>query len=176
MAKRETKTDTIKERAVYVYLPSIETARRWKELSEKAGTSISKFVIEHVENSLGQEEDDYEPRIRLVKKINDLEEEVTELRKEKKILNIVVERLETELKHYRTKPFLENNFEGTRTYEKDLIELFRRQKKVMSDEIATKLGIDSRDIQLVKAINKQIESLESYGLVKPVPGGWKWMK
>ncbi len=115
MPKRETKTDTIKERAIYVYLPSFDTAQRWKELSEKAGTSISKFVIEHVENSLGQEEGDYEPRIHLVKKINDLEEEVTDLYEKIRPLYRELETLEARihrrLQNHLDKDVLDGNWD-----------------------------------------------------------------
>ncbi|HEC95236.1 MAG TPA: hypothetical protein ENI45_04650, partial [Thermoplasmatales archaeon] len=65
---KSNKTGTIKQRAIYVYLPSIETAQRWKEIAEKEGGSISKFVIEHVENSL-QQEDEHIPRAKLLEKI-----------------------------------------------------------------------------------------------------------
>jgi hypothetical protein len=50
------KTETIKERAIYVYLPSLEMTGDWKQRADKAGVSISKFVIERVEDSIGREE------------------------------------------------------------------------------------------------------------------------
>jgi mRNA-degrading endonuclease RelE of RelBE toxin-antitoxin system len=46
------KTETIKQRALYIYLPSLDMAEEWKRLAEKDKTSISKFIIENVENSL----------------------------------------------------------------------------------------------------------------------------
>ena len=174
MAEQKSKTETIKERAIYIYLPSVETTKRWKKLAEKASTSISKFVIEHVENSLRQEEGDYKPRIDLINKIEKLEEENAELRKERRMLGIVVERLESELRHYRAKPFLEEKFAGVRKYEKDLVNLLSERGKVMSDEILDILNIDPKDSELVKAVNRQLENLEGYGLVKVIPGGWKW--
>ena len=39
------KTETIKERSIYVYLPSVEKKKRWDDYAEKQGTSISKFVV-----------------------------------------------------------------------------------------------------------------------------------
>ena len=51
-SEEKTKTETIKERAIYVYLPTQEMADKWKELAETSNISISKFVIEHVERSL----------------------------------------------------------------------------------------------------------------------------
>jgi hypothetical protein len=52
---KKSKTETIKKRAIYVYLPSEEMVKEWKELAGKTGTSLSKFVIGHVMNSLGKE-------------------------------------------------------------------------------------------------------------------------
>ena len=43
------KTETVKKRAIYVYVPSLGVVERWKGLAEKQNTRISKFVIEHVE-------------------------------------------------------------------------------------------------------------------------------
>ena len=51
------KTETIKERAIYVYLPSIEQKGRWEQYAKRQGANISKFVAEHVEDSLKQVED-----------------------------------------------------------------------------------------------------------------------
>lgn len=68
------KANTIKQRSIYVYLSPEELTNKWKESAEKEGTSISKFVIEHVENSLNQVEDpDFKPRGEIIKKIRELE-------------------------------------------------------------------------------------------------------
>jgi len=49
------RTQTIKERAIYVYLPSIEQKVRWEESTRKHGTSVSEFVIETIEDSFRKE-------------------------------------------------------------------------------------------------------------------------
>jgi hypothetical protein len=46
------KTEAIKDRAVYVYLSSLEMVEEWKHRAEKTGDSISRFVVERVEDSL----------------------------------------------------------------------------------------------------------------------------
>ncbi len=50
------KTKTIKDRSIYVYLPSEEMARRWKDQADRNGISVSKFVTDRVEDSLRREE------------------------------------------------------------------------------------------------------------------------
>ena len=171
--KKKYKTDTIKDRAIYVYLPSIEMAEKWKRLAKKAKVSISKFVVEHVENSLMQEDENFIPRSELLEEIKRLKEENAELRKRNKMLEMVIEKLEDELRIYRTKPFLEE-YLGQREYERELIKIFKKGKEIRKDEILDLLGIDSTNIEAVKAINRQIENLERYGLIIDTGRGWKW--
>ena len=59
------KTETIKQRAVYVYLPSLGMMEDWKQRADKAGSSISKFVVERVEDSLRRDTGDEGSRSRL---------------------------------------------------------------------------------------------------------------
>ena len=171
------KTETIKDRAIYVYLPSIEMVRDWKKRAKRQGASISKFVLEHVENSLRQEEEPgYKSRGELWKEVNRLREEIKEVRKEKRLLEHVVEKLERELREYRAKPFLEESFEGVRRFQKELIEVLRGGGVMSSSQILSRLGIDSSEHEVVRAISKQLEILEAYGLVRSSPRGWRWTK
>ena len=110
------KTDTIKKRAIYVYLPSEKLASKWKDKANSQDLSISKFVIEHVENSLRQEtdEDGYSSRVELFEESRRVKEENKDLKRKIKILDTVIDRLEEELRNYRIKPFVSNDFLGLR--------------------------------------------------------------
>jgi len=177
MAERTSKgkTETIKERAIYVYLPSHEMVKQWKERADKSGVSISKFVIEHVENSLRQEADnEYQPRAELIKKLRESEEENKKIREDNRILKLAFEKLEKELQEYRAKPFLTEEFKGLRSYEKELIELLKQKKFIDSDHLLDLLKIDPRKTDVIKAIYKQLESLQAYDLVEATPRGWRW--
>ena len=46
------KNKKLNKRSQYVYPPSVKMSKDWKASAEKQKTSISKFVIEHVLNSL----------------------------------------------------------------------------------------------------------------------------
>lgn len=170
------KTETIKERAIYVYLPSIEHADRWKELAKKHGSSISKFVIEHVENSLRQEENEsYESRAQLRKRIGEFQEELSDVREDRRILRQLVDRQEKELRRYRSMPFLVDDFEGVRNYDRELIEILRKGGQLKDDEILMRLGIEPTESEATKAVSKQLEILQAYGLLRHTPRGWKWI-
>jgi len=69
---------------------------------------------------------------------------------------------------------LEERFEGVRKYDKELIDILKRRGVVDSDALLEYLGIDPRDSDLVKAVSKQLESFEAYGLVSLTKRGWRW--
>jgi predicted transcriptional regulator len=169
------KTETIKKRAIYVYLPSQKMADDWKNKADKSGNSISKFVIDRVEDSIRKEEqEDYLSRLELIKKLNAADEELKQLQKDNRLLKKLVDNLDNELKRYRAKPFLEDDFRGVRRFNRELIDLLKQGGSYSGEEILSRLGIDSSATNLVKAINKQLELLENYGLVQYVGRGWKW--
>jgi predicted RNase H-like nuclease (RuvC/YqgF family) len=170
------KTETIKDRAIYVYLPSLEMVEDWKRRAERAGVSISKFVVERVEDSIRREEGEegYLSRAELVKRLRSAEEELKRLREENRLLKRLVENLDNELKRYRAQPFLQEAFEGVRRFDRDLIELLRRGGSYTQEEILAHLNIDPSDVELVKAVDRQLEALEAYGLVEYRGRGWRW--
>jgi vacuolar-type H+-ATPase subunit I/STV1 len=167
--------ETLKQRAIYVYLPSEEQKDSWQKRSDKAGVSISKFVIEQVENSLRQEEEpDFKSRNELWKENNELKQQVQDMSRQVRLLDTVVDKLEQELRRYRGKPFLEQQFEGVRNYDRKLIEVLRSKEIVADEEIFSHLGIAPSDSEAVRAISKQLENLEACGLVTSSARGWKW--
>jgi hypothetical protein len=170
------RTATIKQRAIWVYLPSIAMKDRWETYAKNAGTSLSKFVIEQVEDGLQREEEsDYITRQALQEKLHGLQQQLETMLRDKRILETAVDRLEAELRRYRAQPFVATNFVGVRRYSHRLIDLLKRNAVISSDEILTQLGIDPTESDAVTAISKQLEYLEEYGLVQSMPRGWRWM-
>lgn len=170
------KTETIKERTVYIYMPTLEMLEDWKKRSVASRTSLSKFVISRVEDSIRKDEGEggYLSRLDLVKRLKKAEDELKDLTKENRILKRLVENQEAELRRYRAEPFLVKDFEGIRRYDQDLIELLKKGSSFSADEILSRLGIDRSNADLVKAINNQLEVLEAYGLVVYSGRGWRW--
>jgi hypothetical protein len=171
------KTESIKERSIYVYLPSVEMVQYWKTNAKKAHVSISQFVIEHVTNSLRQEEDEeeYKPRAKLIQELQAKQENLDKLSRENEILRLAIERVENELRRYRAEPFLDESFKGVRQYDRKLVELLRKGDVIDSDHLLRLLRIDPRETPLVKAVSNQLENLEVYGLVEKTHRGWKWI-
>lgn len=171
------KTDSIKQRSIYVYLPSVELVKDWKAKAKKSSESISRFVIEHVTNSLRQEEGEeaYKSRAELLQQIREKDEQIQKLTRENEITKLALERVENELQRYRAEPFLEESFTGIRRYDRRLIELLKKGDTVDSDHLLRLMKISPRDTPLVKAISNQLGNLEAYGLVEKTRRGWKWV-
>ena len=170
------KTETIKERTVYIYLPSFGMLEDWKKRSQVANTSLSKFVIDRVEDSIRKDEGEggYLSRLELIRRLKKAEDELKELTKDNRMLKRLVDNQETELKRYRSEPFLARSFEGTRRYDQELIELLKSGKSYNAEEILIRLGIDHSNTDLVKAVSNQLEVLEDYGLVAYSGRRWRW--
>jgi predicted DNA-binding protein len=132
-----------KSRYVYLYLPSAEEKARWDDLAKKAGVPLSKFVIEIVENALADDEE-FRPCRELTKEISALRKEAKNLRDELKLKNIALDKYETELKRYRSAAFLDDNYEGTRTHNKEPVELLKRGGTIDNYRVLEALGIDPK--------------------------------
>jgi hypothetical protein len=170
------KTKTIKERTVYIYLPSLEMVDDWRRRSEAAKTSLSKFVIDRVEDSVRRDEGEEGclSRLEMVKRLKNVEDNLNGLAKENRMLKKLVENQEIELKRFRSEPFLAKDFEGTRRFDQELIELLKKGKSYSAEEILTRLGVDRANVELAKALSNQLETLEAYGLVGYSGRGWRW--
>lgn len=149
----------------------------WKGRAKKSNVPLSQFVLEHVTNSLRQEEgeESYKPRAELIEELRKKDELIEKLTRENEITKLALERVETELRRYRAEPFLEDNFQGIRKYDKKLIELLKKGEAIDSDHLLHLLRINPKETELVKAISRQLENLEAYGLIQKTRRGWKWI-
>lgn len=167
------KKKELKQRAIYVYPPT-DMAENWKKLAEKSGTSISKFVIEQVENSLGLAEDDFRSRSIILEENRQLRDSLSEKEKRNHHLELLVEKLEEDLRLYRSRLFTDSSYTGTRTYDKQLMALLREPGAHNTDSILKRLRVKPTDTEVIKAISIQLENLEAYGLLRNTSKGWIW--
>lgn len=170
------KTETIKERRVDVYVDTFERKERWTELAEEEGESLSKFVQRCVAYTIEHGGLDYAALGEQSQKIQKLEQEVTDLRKDVKQKELVIETLETDLEEYRIKAFQEDEFDGVRQYDTELVEILKEGGYITNNELLRRLDVSPTQTDLMKAIDNQLEQLESYGLVTSNSHGWRWLE
>ncbi|MCK4717107.1 MAG: hypothetical protein KAT70_00450 [Thermoplasmata archaeon] len=156
-----------------VYLPSLEKVEEWKQLAKKERMSLSKFVIEHVEDNILQNEVGYESKVALVNKSQKLREENEQFRDRVAMLETVVKRLDDELKSYRRMPFADGRG-GPKDFDDRLMSLFKEHREIAYEELHGLFGIDPRDTEAVKAIEVEMDGMVRHGLVKETRRGWRW--
>ena len=167
----------LQNRTVYVYLSSEKEMEDWKSKAKKSNVPLSKFIYEHATNSLRQEEGEggYESRAKMIDDLRKKDDEIQKLTRANEIVELALERVETELRRYRVAPFLQDGFQGVRRYDRKLIELLKKGEAMDSDRLLRLLRINPKESDLVKAVSVQLENLEAYGLVRKSHHGWRWV-
>lgn len=163
-----------KSRYVWLYLPSKADKERWQALADKVSTPLSTWAIEIIESTLAENEG-LRPRRELMKEMEGSKKENKGLRDDLTQKNIVLERYESELKRFRSHTFVEGSYEGVRRYSKELVEVLKRRGQVDSYRLLEELDIDPRESEQVKALSRQLEELEGYGMIKAEAKGWRWI-
>lgn len=91
------KTETIRQRKIDVYLPTIELMQQWKHAAEVSGMPLSKYVLEVVEqHRMGAVRVTMPPAL-LEEKANKLEKEMAALQMRFDTLNLAFHNQEVEL-------------------------------------------------------------------------------
>jgi hypothetical protein len=99
-------SNKLKQRSIYLYLPSTKMAENWKTRAEKQNLSVSKFVVEHVLDSIRakQKEDQAAfSKSDLAKELREPKEELKRVTKVSSLYRQLSEKLDNELKYYRTR-------------------------------------------------------------------------
>ncbi|MEM3365433.1 MAG: hypothetical protein QXM93_03315 [Candidatus Methanomethyliaceae archaeon] len=162
----------------------MEAINRWKEIAEKSGLSLSKFVIERVEDSIMREEAElrgdsgrgYLSRVELMRRLKKTEEELKALGNENRLFKKLDDNLERGLRRYRSENFTNEEYLGVRGLDKELVDLLRKGHVYRDEETLSRLNVDPSDACVVRAVTKQLETLERYGLVEFTVKGWRWRK
>ncbi len=142
--------------------------------------TLSKWTIAVVEEVLQQNEG-ARPREALLKEIGELKDEIAALRERNRQQTTIVDQLEKEVRRYRSQPFLEEDFEGIREFNRELVQVLReskaidgKPKPVNDQDIMKYLGVGLGESEALKALSRQLAILESYGLVESTTKGWRW--
>lgn len=170
------KTESINDRRVDVYLNSVEKKEQWSELAAEADMSLSKFVQACVEYANSQGGPDFLDLGGQAGEIQELQQKLREKEKTIEEKDVMIEKLRTELKQQHSKPFLKEDFEGRRQFDTELIEILKHSDRIQSEEILRQLNVDTQNVDLIQAIQEQLNQLEQYGLVEETVHGWKWVE
>ncbi|MFH1579117.1 MAG: hypothetical protein ABIE25_03060 [Thermoplasmatota archaeon] len=176
------KTETIKQRAVTIYLPTEEMVDKWKEKAKEYSEPLSRFVVEVVDDAIRRNPSGLTPR-------ENMEAELQQAKTENRKLAEKIQSLETALKQrdltvaeYRTKredavDF--RDFKAGLTEVADMIQtvdkFFRNNESLPMNEAYDKLGIRQDDASKQRALRASMTLLIWNGLVEKGMTEWRWI-
>lgn len=156
-----------------LYISSKKDLEMWEDRAKRSGISLSKYILEMAER--GYEIETSQPRgSQIAQELGQMREDTRRMREELKLKSLVLEKYETELFRLRNESFVCPDFEGVRQYSKDLVNLLRRGGAWAGPEILKDLHIDPRDSDAVQILYRQLQILQSLGLVSEEARGWRW--
>ncbi|MDD1753236.1 MAG: hypothetical protein LUQ38_09140 [Methanotrichaceae archaeon] len=158
------------DRYIYLYCHSVAQKKRYEQLAKKQGVSLSRFLINKIEEGLNPK-----PSVN-PKDFAALQKEIKKLRDEIRIQSILAERYRDELRKNRESNFLIPDFQGSRDFDKELLGILRRSKGTISEpELIENLGIDATNRDSIRALAVQLVALERYGMIRKKQKGWCWI-
>jgi len=160
---------------IYLRLsPIVQHKERWQKTAAKARTSLSKFIIAAVDGLIDENEE-FAPRREMVHELEGLRKENKVLRDEVQHKGKVIEMQEAELRRYRAAPWIEDDFIGARRLSGQISDILKAREVVDGARLIEELGIDPREDDLIKAVNRQLETLAGYGIIKQEGKSWRWI-
>jgi len=169
------RTKTLKDREINLYLPTVEMVKQWKAEAEKHGVSLSKFVVEVVDDVMRKNPRGLTPREHLEaeldqawKQITVLSTEVDQLREDKRRNEETI----TEYRERLSKPGAVP--EESAEYVPLLAELVQTEKVLPMDEARKMFGIGLGDSDALRALGAAADALTSMGLIEKGLSDWRW--
>ncbi len=172
------KTETIRQRKVDVYLPTVELMQQWRHAAEKSGMPLSKYILEVVEqHRMGAVRVTMPPAL-LEEKANKLEKELAALQMRFDTLNLAFHNQEVELS--RLSSAYQNAKGGSVdvTMVKDLVQVLQSGLKngIHITDLLESMHFDRNDGEMIKKWSDGLNFLLDVGLVrKDMDGNLRWM-
>lgn len=169
----EGKTETINQRSIRVYLPTLEDVQRWKQRAQRAQRKLAPFLLECASRGL-QDQPPSRDRERLEDALRHVERLQAELvtmqerhRWDEKLLRLQ----ERELQQLRSRSARPRS-RARRRIQPKLLRLLREKPSVEDRDLYRALGISRTSPEAARMV-QDLEILERGGLVERTGNGWR---
>ncbi|MCE5261218.1 MAG: hypothetical protein LLG21_04470 [Euryarchaeota archaeon] len=171
------KTETIRQRKIDVYLPTLELMQQWKHAAEKSGMPLSKYILEVVEqHRMGAVRVTMPPAL-LEEKANKLEKELAALQMRFDTLNLAFHNQEVELSRLSSAYQSAKGGSLDVTMVKDLVQVLQRSPKngFHIIDLMESMKFDKNDSDMIKRWSDGLNFLLDVGLVlRDDKGNLRW--
>ncbi len=172
------KTETIRQRKIDVYLPTLELMQQWKHAAETSGMPLSKYILEVVEqHRMGAVRVTMPPAL-LEEKANKLEKELAALQMRFDTLNLAFHNQEVELSRLSSAYQSAKGGSLDIPMVKNLIQILQSVPKsgIHVTDLLESMRFDRNDGELIKKWSDGLNFLLEVGLVSKDSNGNLWWK
>ena len=160
------KTDTIKQRSVYIYLPTEEMLEEWKKAAKRFDMSLSGFLVEVVDDVLRKNPQGISPRAEAEVRLAQLKVELTAFRHENEALRFLLKRNEEELADYRAALSTASQPSQDDDTLRCLIALFHGRLVWKLQDFPGAMGIDTGDGEGMRRLKGALDRLRELGMIE----------
>ncbi len=160
------------DRTHSIYFQSPKEKIEWENLARTSKVSLSKYILEMARRG---QEDRQELVGNLAEELRKLRDENNRLRDENKLLSMLREKNETELFKLKHSLFLQDNFQGERSFALELRDVLKRGGYWTGYELLKALKIDPKDSAAVQIVHRQLKLLQDYEVIREEARGWTWI-
>jgi hypothetical protein len=176
------KTETIRQRAVTVYLPTEEMVEKWKKKAKEYGEPLSRFVVEVVDEAIRKNPSGLTPREILEAELQQTKTENRKLGEKLQSLETVLKQRDLTVAEYRVGQ--ENavslkDFRVSLSEVADMLltvsEFFKNNESLPMNEAYDVLGIRPNDASKQRALKASMALLTWNGQVEKGITDWRWI-
>ena len=175
------KSDTIKQRRVDVYLPSLDLKEHWAKLATDAGfKSLSKYIAHVMTVAHGSVQPGFDLN-EILEENEFLKEQLQEANDRIRMLEALRDKLDDEVKGYRSYAFETLHYKGDRGLDSHLATIIRgyrnakgKPKPINSVKLLQLMDINPRDENRTTMLQAQLDILLDFGVIESTAVGYRW--
>jgi hypothetical protein len=168
------KTETIKQRAVTVYLPTDDMLQEWKAEAALHGAPVSRFVYEVVDNAIRKNSTGVTPREELERRLNDALAEVKSLKERLELAESSLKQADVTVATYRAKISTALPASFDKAIMRKIASLFLERQVVRLDELPISIGVKPDDAKGMAKIRDCLKFLTASDLIEENMSEGRW--
>ncbi|UCG70756.1 MAG: hypothetical protein JSV09_07070 [Thermoplasmata archaeon] len=170
------KTQTIRKRAVNVYLPTKELLEEWKKDAKEAGMSLSQYILEAVERERVHGTGPHLPKLELEKTLKETNEELSELQSKYEILEAAFKKRDQDAKQLSKLIERKKDTLIDVNMANKLLKVIKNwpYDEIYIEDFTESLEIEDTDSNSLSRLKEILDLMEDIGLLKRGWLSWKW--
>lgn len=169
------RTETLKQRAVYIYAPTEKMLAKWRSEAERYGMSLSSFLVEVIDDGMRKAPSGLTPRQKLEEELSQATSDLKAVRMQRDSMRSRLEETEATIARYRESLEDVLSYLPDEKLQENVVSLFLKQMRWRIDDFTKAMSVDASKPEDLKKVQGTIEHLKRIGLVEGDFGEWRWL-